>query len=164
MKLYELATKFQLLNEILETEGGELTPELEQKLNTLEGTLEDKIDSIGKVIQHLLGDAQKAKTEANRLTKLAVLREKATTRLKLYLLDNMKKIGRNSVETPLFRVRVQTNSRPSISWTGDIADLPIEYLRVKKELDNTAAYNTWRTAGKMPDGFVVEVGQHLRIT
>lgn len=164
MKLYELPARFHQLDVLLEIADGELNPELEQVLNSLECALEEKTDGICGLIQHLLGNVHAAKAEAKRLEALALIREKAATRLKLYLMENIKKMGRTSVETPLFRVRIQANSRPSISWPGEIEDLPVKYLRIKQELDGNAVYNAWRTGENLPEGFLVELGQHLRIS
>lgn len=165
LKLYEITDALQDVGDALMDNGGELTPELEALLDSLEGAFEHKAENVALFIRQLEVNGAAAATEAKRLTELAQQRERAATRLKSYLLENMQRTDHQKVETPRVKIRVQRNSRPSIHWMKDAEKLPVELKRVKVELDGEAAYKIWKTEpAALPDGFEVVLGSHLRIS
>lgn len=164
LKLYELPTAYEELEEALIEAGGELTPEIEARLDALEGNLEAKVDGLVGLAQQLARMGEAADAEAARLKRLASARTAAAGRLKEYLLRTLEQLGRPKVETDRFAVRVQRNGRPSITWPGDPSDLPMDLARLEVKLDGQAAYERWKRDGEMPEGFVVALGSHLRIS
>lgn len=164
LKLYEITDALQDVGDALIDNGGELTPELEARLNALEGAFEHKAENVALFVRQLEVNGAAAASEAKRLHDLASRREKAADRLRSYLLENMQRAQRVKVETGRVVVRVQRNSRPSIHWQRSVEDLPPEFVRVKLDVDGEAAYNAWKSEQPLPDGFVVQVGHHLRIS
>lgn len=160
---------FDITNALLEIEdelyenGGEITQELEARLESLEGSLERKIDGICSMIQNNQRAAEAAKAESQRLSQLAKSRESIANGLKRYALGMLTRIDRTKVETDRFKVRVQKNGRPSITWPGEPENIPDDVKRVTITVDGDAAYALYRQ-GNLHEGFVVETGTHLRIS
>jgi hypothetical protein len=116
------------------------------------------------MVQMLNREAESAKLEAERLESLAEIRQHAVDRLKDYLKANLELMNMTKVETDLFKVRIQKNSRPGIAYIGDLRELPFEYQRVKVEMNGTALYEAWKGGKELPAGVTVTEGKHLRIT
>jgi hypothetical protein len=162
--LYEIADELIEIQDMLIDTGGELTPEIEDRLDQLTGAFDDKVERICKLVQSQVRLGESAKAEARRLEQLSHVREQSASGLKRYLMREMVRTNRRKIELPTCRVRVQTNGRPRIEWTRGTATLPPEYRRVEIMLNSDAAYNHWKVTGSLPDGFTVELGQHLRIS
>lgn len=162
LRLYDIADELIAIETVLYDNGGELTPELEARLEAFEGALENKIDRICSVISNNAAAAKAAKEESERLAKLAKSREGVASSLKRYLQSVLTQLDKQKVETGRFRVRIQKNGRPSIKWGADEATIPDTFKRTVVSLDGDAAYAAY-SAGSLPEGFVVEVGSHLRV-
>lgn len=163
LHLWEIADGIQALGERIAEAEGELTPELEAEWDRLEGSLESKVENTALYIRDIETDAEKAKAEEQRIRAIRTALENQASRMKDYLQFQLARAGRDKVETPKARVRIQANSRPSIRYTGDPADLPDAFKRVRVDVDGTAAYEAWKREEELPEGFVVETGSHLRV-
>ena len=163
--LYSLADELRRIGDELESNGGELTPELEAALNATEGAFEAKVEACLCLAQEREQAAEAAKAEAARLADLASSRTKAVDRLRLYVKQQMEAAGRLKVETPLFKVAVQNASRPSIRWTWDMEALPEAFVKVipaTSKLDSDAALKAYKE-GHLPEGFEVSTSTFLRV-
>jgi hypothetical protein len=162
MKLYELPQKYEeILSKLTD---GEVTPDLEAELGALDETLQTKTEGICKMVQALNREAESANLEVARLSALAEIRLNAAARLKDYLKLTLELMNMTKVETDLFKVRIQKNSRPGIAYIGDLRELPFEYQRVKVELNGTALYEAWKGGKELPAGVTVTEGSHIRIS
>ena len=68
MTLYDLTTEQMVINRMLEENGGELTPELEQALMITEENLSVKTEGYCKAIAIYKGEVETLKAEIDRLT------------------------------------------------------------------------------------------------
>lgn len=93
MRLYELAPEYSRIMDAVSACDGELSPEVEQALADLEGSIDQKVDGLCRLYQELEGDAEKAHAEATRLAKLAGVRTNAADAVKKYLKDCLEKAG-----------------------------------------------------------------------
>lgn len=163
LKLYEIATAYEMIELALEESGGEWTPEIEAHLDALSDSLERKVENIARLIQQHTRTQEAFKAERERLETHEASHRRAAANLKAYLFTQLERIGKDRVDAGIFRVRIQKNSRPSIEWTEDPVTIPEPFRRTKHELDGTAAYDAWK-AGGLPDGFDVKLGKHLRVS
>lgn len=163
LKLYEIADALVRVGDALIENGGELTPEIEAQLAGLEWALDDKVERTLLYTRNLEATASAADGEAQRLASLATTRRNAASRLKEYVKLEMERAGRDKVETDRIVARIAQNGRPSISWVRPIEDLPDTFVRVRRELDGTRAYEEWKHGNPLPDGFEVVRGTHLRV-
>lgn len=164
LQLHELAPDLAAIEDAIIEAEGEITPAIAEQLDALEGVFEAKVERLLLRALHLGFEGGVAKLEAARIAKLAGVRERAAARLKDYVLNCMQVAGRDAVETSRLRARVQENSRPSIQWTGAPEKAPARFRRVVFTVDGTKAYEEWKTKQKLPAGFVIERGRHLRVS
>ena len=163
--LYALADALRLIGDELESNGGELTPELEAALNATEGAFEMKVEACIALAAEKERDAEGAQSEGKRLESLSKSRFGAAERLRQYVKAQMEAAGRLKVETPLFKVAVQSASRPSIRWTWDMEALPEAFVKVipaTSKLDSDAALKAYKE-GHLPEGFEVSTSTFLRV-
>lgn len=162
LKLYELTDELNAIAlEIIEG-GGELTEELEERLHKAEGEFEHKVERVALMVQQLKASAKGVKEEADRLVAKQRAFENSARSLQGYLEFELVRADRARVETELVKVGIMKNSRPSIRWGGS-GPIPQPFLKVIETLDGTAAYDAWKAGEELPDGFVVELGQHVRV-
>lgn len=163
MKLWEITDEYEsVLMEIFANEG-ELTPDLEAKLDDLEGSFLEKVERVALKIRELEGDADKAKAEKDRLYAIEKSYRSSASSLKDYLMRQMGRTGQDRVLTPKARVRIQKNSQPSIQWTKEPEEIPEDYRRVTITPDLRVLKEDMKAGADAPEGFIVEYGSHLRI-
>jgi len=161
--MYEITANWLEIQEALWETGGEITPEIGEALDRLEGAFEAKAKSYCSVIQENLRAAEGIKAEIDRLSALQKTHANTAESLKGRLKEAMETTGHLKLDLGTFKPRIQRNGRPSIRWAGPIEELPEDYKRVRVELDGTLAYEAWRNGITLPEGFQVETGTHLRI-
>lgn len=162
LKLYQLPAALAELDALIDALDGELPEDLEARLDALELNLEEKADAVCALARQAEAEAA---FFADELARLDGRRRAAAGRaagLKAYLHRTLTALGRDRVETPRFRARVQKNGTPSVRWAGP-GDVPDGFARVTVELDGRAALAAHK-AGTLPEGFTVEYGTHLRIS
>lgn len=163
LRLWEISDALQEIGERIAEGGGELTPELEAELDAMEGAFEEKVERIALYIRECEANAIAVAVEEDRLAKLKRHFDAKSVGLKGYLQAYLQRTGRTSLKTSRTRVWMQKNGRPSIRYVGDISALPADYVRIKREVDTQFAYVEHKAGAKLPEGFVVTEGTHLRI-
>lgn len=153
MKLYEIADAYRDIDSQLDESGGEVTPEIGAALEALGDRLSDKVDSIGVLVKEAQAESLAFAEEAVRLRARSAALANKVSRLKAYLLSQLKAIGFDKVKGLRFSARVSTASTPAITWEGD-GPIPYLFLRLKEELDGKAAHEAEK-AGTLPEGFKV---------
>lgn len=170
VRLYEMTDAYvDILEELMETDGV-LTPELEERLDQIQGKRLDKIERTLKAVRQMEADAavrdamlKQYTDEVARLRKLRDAGLNSAKALKGYVQREMERAGEERLETPTFKVRIQRASRPAIRWMRDLKKLPTKYRKVTVEPDTTQAWEDLRAGGKLPAGFAVEYSRSLRI-
>jgi len=163
LRLWEISEELDALVEKIVEQGGELSAEDEESLGRLSGAFESKIEGIALHVRNCIANAKAAKVEADRMSAIQRAFENTAKRLKNYALAYMKAQDVQKVETNRCKVRIQTNSRPSIKYMGEPGTAPQEYRILTASVDMGLAYEQWKAGDELPDGFVVETGEHLRV-
>lgn len=94
-----MATLKELINQtadielLLEESGGEMTPELEEKLNTLASGLNDKVDAYGLLMRRMAADIESGKKLVKDLQSNVKVKENNLKHLKEYLVATMQMHG-----------------------------------------------------------------------
>lgn len=164
LKLWEITDEIQEIGELIAEAGGELSPEMEARLDAMEGALETKVENIALFVKESEANAAAALIEANRLSGIAKRFTTKAEGLKSYLLFALRRSGRSSVKTLRVTVREQKNSRPAIRCALAPEMVPEKFRRVSTTVDLALAYEEWKRGNELPNGFVVEAGTHLRIS
>ena len=153
ISLYEMTndfkTLFDSLDAIMENDDPELdTEEMSQAwFDTLEGMeldIEEKAANVAVYIKGTLAEAEALKAERDKLSARIKAKQNAAERMKQYLLDNMRKLSRNKIETSRAVISVRNNAESvNITDEGELIDWAQgnhdEYLRYKDpEINKTA--------------------------
>lgn len=134
MKLYELVSEEQKLNELfllaIDEETGEIRDNetLEQLETELKNALVNKSEGIIKVIRNQESDLEMVTAEIERLTNLKNKMKKEIENFKSYIKFNMKKMELKKVETSLGNISLRQSTATEIY---DEASLPKEFLKEK---------------------------------
>lgn len=91
--IFDIKQDFINIFNELEDNGGELTPELEEKLQVTQETFKDKIKSYSNVIKMLETDIKSIKEEKNRLNDLQKSKENTIERLKNIVVSAIEEFG-----------------------------------------------------------------------
>lgn len=172
MKLYEIADAREILDAWLAESEGELTPELQQMLDELEGHADEKIERVGLYIRERDAEAKAVKEERDRLDGLYRRDVRAVESLKAYVKAQMEKLGKTKVNGLLATVAIQKNSMASVTASAEAETLyGFDDVRpfVKREekvtftLDRDAILAAWKAAQPIPTAIVVDHGTHVRV-
>lgn len=164
--LWAITDELSEIGALIADAGGELSPELEARLEAIEGQFETKVENTVLYIRHVEMLAANAKAEKDRLDKIAKYWQSQADGLKdRYLLAALTKAGVRKVETGRARVRIQ-KSGPAIEYRGDLLDLPKQYVRVVPEtleLDKKSLQAVARAEGELPVGVTATYSQSVVI-
>jgi hypothetical protein len=177
IKLYELAAARDILDEFLAETEGEVTPELQQLLDELEGDTKEKIERVALYIREQLALAGAVKVEEDRLAARRKSLERAADGLKAYLKMQMERIGAPKVTGLLCTVALQNNP-PAVRcaltsdellahFVGAVTDSRLEqFVRevpASYRLDSRAVLDAFKAGHPIPTEVTIEQGTHLRI-
>lgn len=172
LALYKLVEIRATLDRVLEEAEGELTPEVEEMLDALDGRVDEKIERIGLYIRERGAAAKAVKEERDRLDALAKREERAAESLKGYVKRHMEALGKTKVHGLLATVAIQHNSQPSVTTSLAPAELyaePASRPFVHREetvlysLDREAVLAVWKRHEPLPETIVVDLGSHIRV-
>lgn len=137
MKLYELVSEEQKLNELfltaIDEETGEIKDNetLEELETELKNALVNKSEGIIKVIRNQESDLEMVTAEIERLTNLKNKIKKEIENFKSYIKFNMKKMDIKKIETSLGTISLRVNPPSTDVFDKDL--IPKEFMREKIE-------------------------------
>ena len=97
--IYQIQQDLLAIFDVLEENGGELTPELEEQLAITQDCFKDKVESYTKVIRHYQGDLAAIKAETDRLKKLKERKEKTIERISKVVIEAIETFGDEKPKT-----------------------------------------------------------------
>lgn len=125
MRLYEITEAYASLEAI------EDDVDVSSALANVEGALEDKLESIAKVIKNLEAMADAYEDEERRLRTKKQAAKKRVEGLKRYVKDNLEAIGKDKVEAGIFKWSLQY-SPPKLVIT-DESLIPDEFFVIERK-------------------------------
>lgn len=125
MRLYEITEAYANLEAI------EDDVDVSSALANVEGALEDKLESIAKVIKNLDAMADAYEDEERRLRTKKQAAKKRVDGLKKYVKDNLEAIGKDRVEAGIFKWSLQY-SPPKLIIT-DESLIPEEFFVIERK-------------------------------
>ena len=144
MQLYKIAQEMRALleamDEYIDEDTGEVTPQFGIALNGLEGAAKDKIEGIGVVCRELRGDIATVKDEAARLKARKLSMEGRIKWLTNYVTDMMNALdlGKHTSPSGLFTVYLQKNpDRVEVDYDRESAGMV--FHRVERKALGAAA-------------------------
>ncbi len=172
LKLHEATAALHIVDEWLEEQGGELTPELEAILEQAEGDFATKVERVALKVKELDAEAEAIKAEEQRLAARRKARENGAKSLKQYLERCLDAAGKEKVNGVLVTVAFQLNP-PALSVPAD-ADLKelyeagapgITLVPSTFTVDKRAVLDAVKASGEsvLPNGWAVTRARSLRI-
>jgi hypothetical protein len=167
--LYELSADLLALEDRLADMPADATPETVQALmaeyfDTTEAR-DEKAGTIARMVKANEAEAGAIDIEIERLVARREARKRRAVWYRAYLFDQMVTMGVTKIATPLFNLRIQDNSQPTVRVTDQNA-IPRRFQIVMPptiKID-TAAIREAAAGGEVIDGVEVVRGSHLRIS
>lgn len=164
MKLYQLSQQYTAIEGMLENEY--ITrEEIDTSLADIKDQIEDKVESIGKMILSLSANIEAILVEEERLAKRRHAMQNLIEWLKGYLLAEMTQVNIDKVKRELVTVSVGTNP-PSVEVV-QLDEIPQEYRRVIPETwqpDKKAILEHFKSTGDIVWGCdVITNKKHITV-
>lgn len=161
--LYELSTQLAKINNEIFDADGELTEELEKRLDDSTLAMKDKVQSIVKWTLNLKGKAEMIDAEIERLQHKKKMTDNLNKRLSDYVRQAMLAADINKIEYPTFTVCVQKNPRSVEIIDEEI--IPSAYKIVKQviSVDKRRLMDDLTAGEKIQGCQLVTTMTHLRI-
>ena len=160
VKLYEMTQAYKSIWDMVEDEETDLT-QLEQALQSLEGDIKDKLDSMAQIVKGTLAEADYIKEEKKRLdTKKQALENKAD-RLKRYMQEQMELVGLDKVKGTHYTVGIQNNP-PALNVVDESLIPKLFYIVPDPVLDKDTIKAMLKEGQEIP-GVELKQGRSLRI-
>lgn len=156
VKLYDLAIEYAEIGDAIDDADGELTPEIEARLDALSVSLEAKVDSCCALIREWSLTAEAIREEERRLKARRDALDNRAARLREYVTSCLDMAGRRKVTSSRFTASVR-ESRGAVSVT-DIERLPAAFKFQRVDVDKRAL-RAALDAGEEVPGAVVEPGR-----
>ena len=165
-KLWAISDELEEIGALLAENGGELTPDLEARLEAVEGEFLQKVERVALYVRECERMAEGAKVEKDRLAAIERANKRTADGLKAYLLAHLERHGRDKVDTSRARVR-RSLSPPSYRWTGDDYEkipAPFRRTRVVHTLDVDAVKQAQSNGEPIPAEVEIRRDHHIRIS
>jgi len=157
MNLYELTIEGAEINRILTENEGELSPELEARMDELLTAGPDKLEAAAMVVRQLEASRDACADEAERLAKRAKSFDANIDSLKLRMLYAVDAAFSGKLKTDKFTIYGQSSpDRVSFEVAPDadlksISDFAPELVRAKYELNKTALAERYKRGDILPN-------------
>lgn len=114
MNLYKISKDLAVLHQEIADAEGELSPDLEARLNALQGSVQQKVERIAYWYQNLKAEEQAFAAESDRLKRKRDARRKAMEWIKQYVKTCLEMDGLARIQTPIGTVRICQNSQAKL--------------------------------------------------
>jgi hypothetical protein len=134
MTLYHISDEQRRLNAMLEENGGEVTPEIEEALAVNETNFVQKAESYGYAILHYKAIVAAVKAEKDRLDAIKKTAENAIARMEERIVAAMQQFDRPKVEADTLKLSLRRSERVVVD---DEAKVPADCKTIKVEVSKT---------------------------
>jgi len=125
VKLYELTESYNQIKEL------DLTEEEQQSLlDNVEGSIEDKVENVVKVIKDNEGTIEAIKNEVSRLNQMKASLTSKNDSLKRYIDTSMQIIDKDKLSAGLFKISYRKSSSLTIT---DESLIPVQFIKIVPE-------------------------------
>lgn len=159
ISLWQLTAEHNRIYDLLEANGGEITPEIEEALQLNAETFLVKADGYCEIIAKYHAMAQLASERIRQLQTYKKVAENAEKRLKERLQYAMSQYGLTKVELGLHKLSLRNSQAVEVI---DEAKIPNEFVKVKTEIDKSALREAL-LSGAIIEGAELRQNQSLAI-
>lgn len=168
-KLYDLSQEGMIISDLLTENEGELTPEIQERIDALMLEGPERIEAAAMVVKQLESSATACEEEVKRLRDRSKAFSDNADRLKKRMVIALDCAFNGKIKTPLFSIWAQNSGATTVC---DIAPgVTIEELhatcpsivRVKYELDRVAAVAKFKAGDKtLPETLFFQTNEPTR--
>lgn len=159
-KLYELTSDFLQVQELIE--NGDYDRELlENTLECIQCSIEEKVENIVKIIKNLDGESAAYKTEIERMSENKTAIENNVKRLKEMIKQTMEVTKTDKINAGLFKVSISKNGGVApFEITGTV---PKKYMTKPEPVPDNKKIRELLETKKVDWAKLQERGTHLNI-
>ena len=157
--LYNITEDQRLINELLEANGGELTPEIEEAMQITEDNFLAKAEAYGATISEYDAQAEVCANEIKRLMAYKKTCENVSKRMKERLSLAMTAFGKDKVTAGTFRYSFR-NSTAVVVENEDM--IPDEFFKTERTLCKKELMQALKD-GEIIAGAMLETRQSLQM-
>ena len=163
VSLFRLASELEAIAHDLRVSEGELTPELEAKLDACNLAMKDKCEGLIKWTISLEGKQDAIEKEIARLTKMKTSVANLHDRLQEYVHTSMIRADIQKIELPTMEISVVKNP-PSLDLVN-YDSVPAEYVTFKQEkvIDRRAILADLKAGKVIPCARLNTSKTHLKV-
>lgn len=155
--LYDLTDSYINIKDILDEETNE---DLAKVLDEIDEEIEIKADNIAKLIKEFEGEANTLDEEIKRLQAKKATKVNSIRNLKLYLENQMIKVGKTKFKTTLFSFGIQKNV-PSLKIENE-DNIPEDFIKIMTSIDKRELLKAMKE-GLEVEGVEITQSESLRI-
>lgn len=157
--LYTITEDQRLLNAMLEENGGELTPEIEEAMLITEENLITKAEAYGATIREYDAQAEACAAEIKRLMAYKKTCENISKRMRERLSDAMQTFEKDKLTAGTFRFSFRKSTSVSVD---DETIIPDEFFKVEPTLKKKELLDALK-AGELIAGASLATNYSLQI-
>lgn len=157
--LYTITEDQRLLNAMLEENGGELTPEIEEALRITEENFIAKAEAYGASISQFDAQAEACAAEIKRLQAYKKTCENSSRRMKERISEAMQSFNTPKVTAGTFRFSFRNSTAVVVD---DEANIPDEYFKTERTLCKKELMDALK-AGEYIAGATLETKRSLQM-
>lgn len=161
--LYKISDALVNTIDAIVENGGELTEELEKRLDEGQASLKAKGENLVHYYLNLDGHVDSIDKEIARLQMLQRVKENKSDWAKKYLKENMERTGITKIEAPTFTLTIAKNP-PSVEIL-DVFELPKEYIEIRPttHIDKKAILTALKAGKEVSGAILVDDKTNLRV-
>tara|TARA_Y100000361_G_scaffold153143_1_gene174237 strand:+ start:553 stop:1068 length:516 start_codon:yes stop_codon:yes gene_type:complete len=160
-KLWEISEGMRRVAADIEASEGELTEEIEAKIELLNMDWEHKVEACCHVMDEIQSRHDVLKAHVDRLASAMKSLKRSKESLKDYVHRQHELAGKKKTITSTYVVTLQNNSMPSV-LVSQFDQLPDDYRKIKESAD-TKKIRASIEAGEVVPGAHLEYGTHIRM-
>ncbi len=169
--LYELTGQMAAIEDQLQENGGELTPELEQIWEETAESLPQKVDGYNQVIKTFEAYARNLDEEIKRLQALKKTAENSAKRIKAHVKDTMEAFGITKLDGNYCKMSISTTTSTEVNEDMllqvyrariPLLDLP-PWIEAELKISKSILKDTYKDKDYMPAGVAFVKNTQLRI-
>ena len=173
MTLFELSANDRLVSQLLEENGGELTPEIESLLEETKELFPKKIDGYGVMLRKFKALEEACDSEIKRIQGIKKTAQNSQKNMRKHIQDTMDLFGYKKLVGNMTMMWISTSNSLEVDedallsqYTAKIEALNKAlppYLSVEVKVSKTALKNEFKGADVLPAGCTIKESESLTI-
>ena len=168
MNLYQIEQDLLELYAQVEENGGEITSEIEEKLNITQENFTNKLENYTRFVKVLEGDIALMDSEIERINKLKQTRQNLINRLELSMLNALKLFGNKDPKKDIWRFdlvtfKLSTRQSQSVEILDEtVIDSKYKTVKTTESISKTLIKEAIAD-GQAVNGAIIKINHSLTI-